>query len=261
MPGQNRPKSPGDFVRELYEGQGRRAVGFRYALLLFDIVTLVYVVATSFVKGSPALETVDATIGLVVLSEFVVRLSISRHRLRDLVHPLGLADLAVIISFLGPISGQELGFLRVVRALRLFRTYRVAPRLLQDFPAVRRYYPTILAGTHLVVFLFVMTAIVYETQHTQNPEIANYLDAFYFTVATLTTTGFGDVTLLGTPGRLVAIVMMLVGVSLFLRMIQVLLRPARLTQRCSTCGLAEHELDAAHCRRCGALLVIDAREA
>ena len=258
MPEGSRLKS---LVRELYEGHSPRAVRFRYALLLFDLVTLVYVVATSFVHGSPALEVVDALIGVAVLIEFVARLSISPHRLRDLVHPLGLADLAVIISFLGPIGGQELGFLRVVRALRLFRSYRVATRLLQDFPFLRRHYDTITAGTHLVVFLFLMTAIVYETQHGLNPVIANYLDAFYFTVATLTTTGFGDVTLLGTPGRLVAIVMMLVGVSLFLRMIQVLLRPSRLQQRCSTCGLAEHELDAAHCRRCGALLVIDAQQA
>jgi hypothetical protein len=33
-----------------------------------------------------------------------------------------------------------------------------------------------------------MTAVVYETQHQHNPAIGNYLDAFYFTVTTLTTT-------------------------------------------------------------------------
>ena len=34
-----------------------------------------------------------------------------------------------------------------------------------------------------------------------DPAIGNYLDALYFTVATLTTTGFGDITLTGTTGR------------------------------------------------------------
>ena len=43
-----------------------------------------------------------------------------------------------------------------------------------------------------------MSAIVYETQHWSNPEIANYIDALYFTVTALTTTGFGDITLPGT---------------------------------------------------------------
>jgi voltage-gated potassium channel len=258
MPQQNRPRIRDGLLQELYEGTDRRAVHFRYALLLFDVATLVYLVATSFIKGSPALEMVDALIGFTVLAEFIGRLSVSRHRLRDLVHPLGLADLAVIVSFLAPISGQELGFLRVLRALRLFRSYRVATRMRQDSAFVRRHYDTIVAGTHLFVFLFLMTAIVYQTQYTYNAAISNYLDALYFTVTTLTTTGFGDITLTGTAGRLLSIVMMLVGVSLFLRLVQVLLRPARLHQKCSSCGLSEHETDAAHCRRCGALLVIDA---
>src|SRR5580704_15740662 len=99
-------------LRELYEGEGRRAVRFRYGLLLFDLLTIIYLVVTSFVGGSPFLELIDAAIGLGVVTEFLARLSVSRRPLRDLLHPLGLADVAVIISFLVPISGHGLGFLR-----------------------------------------------------------------------------------------------------------------------------------------------------
>jgi voltage-gated potassium channel len=247
----------GTLLRELYEGESRRAVQFRYGLLLFDVLTIMFMVATSFVAGGPALEIIDATIGLLILGEFLARLSISRRRWHDLLHPLGLADIAVIISFLAPISGHGLGFLRALRVLRLFRSYRIASRMQRDFPFVRHNYETIIAGTHLFVFLFVMTAIVYETQHRQNPAIANYIDALYFTVATLTTTGFGDITLTGTEGRLLSIVMMIVGISLFLRMVQVLFRPRRLHHRCFSCSLAEHESDAVHCKRCGALLAYE----
>jgi voltage-gated potassium channel len=241
---------------ELYEGESVRAIRFRYALLLFDVTTLAFLVLTSFVEGNPVLELFDGVIGLIILAEFVARLSVSRRRLHDLFHPLGLADMAVIISLLAPVSGQELGFLRALRALRLFRSYRITSRMKRDFPLVRRNYDTITAGTHLFVFLFVTTALVYETQHSHNSAIGNYLDALYFTVTTLTTTGFGDITLPGTTGRLLTIVMMLVGVSLFVRLVQVLLRPTKLRARCSSCGLAEHETDAAHCKRCGALLRI-----
>ena len=244
-------------LEELYEGGSVRAVRFRYALLIFDVATLIFLIATSFVDGSAPLELVDALIGLIILAEFVARLSASRHRLHDLFHPLGLADLAVIVSFLAPITGQELGFLRVLRALRLFRSYRIASRMKRDLPFVRRNYDTITAATHLFVFLFLMTAVVYVTQHSHNPAITNYLDALYFTVTTLTTTGFGDITLPGPAGRLLSIVMMLVGVSLFVRMVQVLLRPTRMRNQCSSCGLAEHESDAIHCKRCGALLAGD----
>ena len=41
------------------------------------------------------------------------------------------------------------------------------------------------------------STIVYETQHWTNPEIRNYVDALYFTVTALTTTGFGGITLRG----------------------------------------------------------------
>jgi voltage-gated potassium channel len=160
----------GTLLRDLYEGESRRAVWFRYGLLLFDVLTIIYLAVTSFVEGRPFLQLIDAAIGLLVLIEFLARLSVSRRWLHDLFHPLGLADVAVIISFLAPISGHGLGFLRAVRALRLLRSYRIASRMRRDFPFVRRNYDTIIAGTHLFVFLFVMTAIVYETQQGQNPE-------------------------------------------------------------------------------------------
>lgn len=254
----HRRSRPMKVLHELYEGGGKRASRLRYALVLFDMTTLVYLVTTSFLAETPVVEVIDGFIGLVILIEFVARLAVSRHRLRDLFHPLGLADVAVIISLLSPVGGQEFGFLRALRALRLFRSYRLANRMKRDFPFVRRNYDTITAGTHLFVFLFVMTAIVYETQHNHNPAIGNYLDALYFTVTTLTTTGFGDITLPGRTGRLLAVFMMLVGVSLFVRLVQVLIRPKRLHHRCSTCGLAEHETDAVHCRRCGTCLAVDA---
>jgi voltage-gated potassium channel len=250
----------GSLLRELYEGESGRAVRFRYGLLLFDLLTIIFLVITSFVKGSLFLELVDASIGLIVLADFLARLTVSRRRVRDLLHPLGLADLAVIVSFLAPVSGQGLGFLRALRVLRLFRSYQTASRMKRDFPFVRRNYDTIIAATHLFVFLFLTTSIVYQTQHGQNPEIANYVDALYFTVATLTTTGFGDVTLTGTAGRLLSIVMMIVGISLFVRMVQVLFRPRRVHRRCSACGLSEHEGDAIHCKRCGTLLAAERTE-
>src|SRR5215469_8034622 len=186
----SRSASSDTLVRELYDGGSRRSAWFRYGLLLFDVATIVFLVLTSFVDGSPVLELVDAAIGIIILVDFIARLLVSRHRFRDLFHPLGLADIAVIISFLAPVAGHDLGFLR---ALRLFRSYRLASRLKRDFPFVRHNYDTIVAGTHLFVFLFVMTAVVYETQHQHNPAIGNYIDALYFTVTTLTTTGFGDI--------------------------------------------------------------------
>jgi voltage-gated potassium channel len=54
----------------------------------------------------------------------------------------------------------------------------------------RRHEEIVVAVANLTVFIFVMTGVVYETQHRINPNIANYADALYFTGTALTTTGF-----------------------------------------------------------------------
>ncbi len=56
----------------------------------------------------------------------------------------------------------------------------------------------LLASINLAVFLSVMTGLIYATQHRTNPDIGNYVHALYFTVTTLTTTGYGDVLFKGT---------------------------------------------------------------
>jgi voltage-gated potassium channel len=129
-------------------------------------------------------------------------------------------------------------------------------RLRVDFPYFRAHEEVIIAVANLAVFLFVMTGFVYETQKAHNPAITNYADALYFTVTALTTTGFGDITLPGTSGRLIAVVIMIFGVTLFFRLASAVLRPAKVRFPCPKCGLQRHDPDAVHCKACGHLLNI-----
>ena len=78
----------------------------------------------------------------------------------------------------------------------------------------------------------------------------------YFTVATVTTTGFGDITLPGTLGKLTSIVTMIIGISLFVRLAQTIVRPYKVTYPCPQCGLQRHDADAVHCKACGHILNI-----
>jgi voltage-gated potassium channel len=244
-------------LRELYLGDSDRAYRFRYAILAFDIVTILFVIATSFSSHGPVVETVDALFGLVILADFTARIWISDNRLWLLTRLTTLADFIALISFLAPLAGEGLGFLRAVRTLRLLRTYHLARQLRRDFPYFRQNEEILLAVLNLSVFLFVMTGLVYATQHLVNPDIRNYADALYFTVTALTTTGFGDITLPGTTGRLISVVVMIFGVTLFLRLIQVLFRPNKVRQPCPHCGLALHEADAVHCKHCGEVIHIE----
>lgn len=243
-------------LRGLYEGDSREAHRFRYGLLLFDVTTILFIVVTSFLPRFGMLETIDIVIGLIVLADFVARLAISRHPWKDLAHPVTLADAAAIVSFLAPIVGEGIGFLRILRTVRLLRTYQLLVRLRADSPFFRRNEELIIAAVNLGVFIFIMTGFVYETQHRTNPKIGNYVDALYFTIAALTTTGFGDITLIGTLGHLLSVIIMIFGVTLFLRLVQVLLRPNKVRHDCPACGLQRHDRDAVHCKACGTILNI-----
>lgn len=243
-------------LRALYEGDTERARRFRYGLLIFDLSTIVFIVISSLLPKTVPVETVDVMIGLVVLLDFAARLAICLRPLRELMMPTTWADIAAIVSFLAPIVGEGAGFLRILRTLRLLRSYHLLDGLRRDFTVFRRNEEVILAAANLGVFVFVMTGIVFATQHQKNPAIGNYADALYFTVTSLTTTGYGDITLPGTTGRLISVAVMIFGVTLFLRLAQVLFRPFKVRFPCPTCGLQRHEPDAVHCKACGVVLNI-----
>jgi voltage-gated potassium channel len=243
-----------DWLRGLYRGDAPEAHRFRYGLLAFDLVTILFIMVTSFLPQSKIVEVIDVALGLLILADMTARFIVSKNKLRHLIYPTTLLDVVVVISFLAPITGEGGGFLRILRTLRLFHSYQVLDRLRADSRFFARNEDVILAITNLCVFVFVMTGIVYETQHRTNPHIGNYADALYFTVTALTTTGFGDITLPGTTGRLISIVIMLSGVTLFLRLAQALFRPQKVRFQCPTCGLRRHEPDAVHCKACGTLL-------
>ncbi len=243
-------------LRHLYEGRTADASRFRYGLFAFDLVAVAFIIATSFLPRNDVVEWIDIMFGLVMLADFGARMIVSRHRLRDILHPATWADAAAIISLLAPLVGEAGGFLRVLRTLRLLRSYQMLARLRKDFPYFRAHEEVILATANLAIFIFVMTGFVYETQRATHSQILNYADALYFTVTALTTTGFGDITLSGTVGRLISVVIMIFGVTLFFALARAVLQPHKVRHRCPQCGLMRHDADASHCKSCGTVLDI-----
>ncbi|MDP3195556.1 potassium channel family protein [Tabrizicola sp.] len=243
-------------LRTFYEGAGQTADRFRYALLAFDLLTVAWLVTSSFFERGPWHIQIDVAIGVVFLADFVARLWISRRPMKDLASFWGLADVLVIISLLFPIWGEGLAFLRVLRLYRVFHSPQTLDQLRDDVPGFRRHETALRAALNLLIFIFAMTSLVYQTQVTRNADIRNYVDALYFTVATLSTTGFGDITLVGNGGKLLSVIIMIVGISLFLRLVQVILRPPKAHFPCPTCGLRRHDHDAVHCKACGTVLNI-----
>lgn len=243
-------------IDNLYHGESRLSQNFRWGLLAFDALTIIYFIIAAFYHHVDDIHIIEETIGILYLMEFVARIYISPQRIKDIFSIVGLADLVVILSLLLPSVFVNYSFMRVVRALRLLRSYHMLKNLRKNSRFVRMYEDVIFSIINLLVFIFVVTAIVYVTQVKTNPDINDYFDALYFTVATLTTTGFGDVTLVGKGGHLLAVLIMIFGITLFLRLVQTIFRPTKIRYECPVCGLNRHDNDAIHCKHCGEILHI-----
>jgi len=161
----------------------------------------------------------------------------------------------VLLTLLAPLWLFNLAFLRALRLWTLFHSdffWQTVGRRYDD----TQWEDVTRAAATLVTFIFVATGFVYTSFAGHHPGIVGYVDALYFTVATLTTTGFGDVTLPGTWGKVISIVIMICGITLFVRLAQTLIRPPKVRFPCPTCGLQRHDPDAVHCKACGTLINI-----
>src|ERR687897_976687 len=202
-------------LRRLFYGHLPAAVAFQAGLLAVDLAAIAYFLATTFVADAPWLRAVDLLLGVLLALEFLGRMFAHRHPMQYLDNGAAMIDLVVIASLFVSALGSNLSFLRVLRTVRLLRSYYVLGRLKRLFPVVRR-----------------------------NEEV--FLDALYFAVSALSTTGFGDITLIGsTSGELLSIAMMIVGITLFFRLAQAAFRPGgKVRHPCPECGLLRHDPDA-----------------
>jgi voltage-gated potassium channel len=245
-------------VRLLYNGQSQRARRFRYGLIAFDALTIVYFIATAALPSTLVMAALNIALGFLILCDLAARLWISDNRRRELARIYTLADIVVLASlFLAPILVENLAFLRVLRGLRLIHAYHLLRDLRRESLFFRRHEDAILAAVNLFVFIFVTTSFVFVLAFDEAAGVGGYIDALYFTVATLTTTGFGDITMTTPGGKLLSVFIMVVGVALFVQLARAIFQPSKIRHKCPECGLNRHEPDAIHCKHCGEPLKIE----
>jgi voltage-gated potassium channel len=241
----------------LYEGRSRAAMRFRYGLIAFDVLTIAFFIATTPLPGTPLLHGINYAIGVVIVLDFAARLWISDDRRRMLRQVHTMADAVVIlVLFLDPLLSHHYGFLRILRGLRLIHSYHLLRDLRRESRFFRRHEDAVIAATHLFVFVFMTASVIYALFFTNVSGFAAYIDALYFTVATLTTTGYGDITPTTPVQKIVAVFIMVVGFALFVQLARALFQPNKVRYKCPECGLLRHDIDAVHCKHCGTRLKI-----
>lgn len=247
-----------DALTQLYTGRDARAVRFRLAVVSFDVITILLFIATAPFPQSRGMEILGFLIGLLILLDLAARLWIAPDRKALLRKVYTIADIIVIASLLiSPFLHQNIAFLRILRGLRLIHSYHLLNDLRRLSPFFRNREDTIFAAINLFVFVFFTTSVVFALFVEKGTGFSGYVDALYFTVTTLTTTGYGDITPQTPGGKLFAVLIMVVGVTLFVQLARAIFQPDKATVTCPTCGLQKHDRDAVHCKHCGEVLHIE----
>lgn len=140
--------------------------------------------------------------------------------IRFILSPMGLIDLFSILPFYASriFFGVDTRIIRVLRLMRLLRLLKLTRhlesiKLLKTVVHKKKYE---LFVTVFIVFLFLIisSTLMYEIEHDAQPDkFPNILSAFWWSIATLTTIGYGDVYPVTSVGRLISAIISLVGIG------------------------------------------------
>lgn len=243
-----------DMLRKLYHGRTAAAFRFQLAAVVIDLAIIAFFIATPVIQKSSSFLWLDYFVAALVAADMIARLLASNDMLRLMKQPASWIDAFILLTLLMPTALANLGFLRILRLWSLSRSGALWRFL--EMRGFRRWREASRAVINFLTFLFVITGFVYTFFFRTVGGLEGYVDALYFTVATVTTTGFGDIVLPGVAGKLTAIATMIIGIWLFVRLAQALFRPTKVFFPCPQCGLQRHEPDAVHCKACGHVLNI-----
>lgn len=238
-------------VRALYFGHTQSAVRFQGVLLALDVLIIGFFIFSQFIAEQRWFWAVDLAIAAFLALDLVARRFAYGTFKRWIKFPTTWADLVVLATLLLPTLLGNWGFLRILRfwaVVRSERCWNVLARGRFDDTYVEDITKAI---TTLVTFVFLAAGATQALFLYDHPKLNNFVDALYFVVTSLTTTGYGDITIDTAFGRLFSIALMLAGISLFFSIAQKVFAPHRKIAPCATCGIDRHEPDAQFCRGCG----------
>lgn len=214
------------------------------------------------------LDFLNQIILIIFIVEYGLRFWSAENKLRQFFSFYSLIDLLAILPFL--FTAFDIRFIRIFRWFRILRLIRYIEGK-TIFGYVSREDTAIFVRILFTLFtiIFIYSGLIYQAEHSVNSEkFATFLDAVYFSVATMTTVGFGDITPRSEVGRLLTVLMILTGIALIPWQIGDLIKQlvktsgqasdqARVEILCTNCGLASHDGDAGFCKICGKALSRD----
>ena len=141
-------------------------------------------------------------------------------RLRQAKTPSMLVDLLAILPFFLEAFLHhlfDLRFLRVFRLMRLLKLTRYTGATATLTKVIAREWPVLSASIFIMLLLVVLTASLgYLFEHEAQPDkFENIPQSIYWAVITLASVGYGDISPVTPMGRVMTIILALMGIGIF----------------------------------------------
>lgn len=141
-------------------------------------------------------------------------------RLRYMFKPLVLIDLISIVPFYLTFITTDLRIIRIFRLFRIFRVLKLG-RYLASLQLIGSVFKNkkeeLIISLMLVLVLLLITAsFVYIVEHDAQPDkFPDMFAAMWWTAITLTTIGYGDIYPITLLGKLLSVVIAILGIGMF----------------------------------------------
>lgn len=215
----------------------QKNVKIQLGILALVIISVLLVTLDFLVQLSPpqrnTIYTIDFIICILLAIEFAYRLKASDDYVKflrkywyELIALIPAYLFSLLELHLLSVPARSLKFIRIFRAVRVLRLSVLYTRVLKFFNTVwgvvlesRVPYIIILA------FSIILTSsiAVYGFEHSiPDSPVKSIFDAFWWTLTTLTTVGYGDIVPVTPEGRIIGIILMIFGILIWTATISLL---------------------------------------
>ena len=244
--------------------------GKRFDLVLIYVILLsvlalmldsIQVVAT---KYGYALKVAEWFFTIVFTVEYLVRLYCSPRPLAYFRSFYGIIDLISVLPTYLSLFFPGANYILVIRLLRVLRVFRVLKlaRYLSEANVLVR--SMLQARRKILVFFMVVVvlstifgSIMYIVEGPENG-FTSIPKSIYWTIVTITTVGYGDITPQTVVGQFVSAIAMLTGYSIIAIPTGIVtaelayeIQRERLAISCRNCEKSGHDRDSKYCNHCG----------
>lgn len=184
------------------------------SIVNFTILTL----PNLSIKTQEIINGLEVFCVTVFTIEYLLRIYAAKSRVRFFFSFFGLVDLIAILPFYLAF-GMDLKSLRAIRLFRILRLFKflrygnTLEKMKKSFNIIKRELFIFTLATLMLIY-FSSIGIYYFENEAQPKVFTSLFDAMWWSVATLTTVGYGDVYPITNGGKIFASVIVFIGLGL-----------------------------------------------